>query len=62
MTALVLVGTRLCPACRLPTRSYRLEQPALFRHAGFGATIRSTIRWCLCGWALLVDSTEVRPL
>jgi hypothetical protein len=31
------------------------------RHGGYGATRRTVRRCCPCGWALVVERSEIRP-
>ncbi len=50
-----------CPNCGDDLHHLGWEQPALLRHAGYGATERTRIRVCRCGWWLTVERGEVRP-
>lgn len=50
-----------CPDCGDTLTTQTIAEAALIRHGGYGAT-RSTRRlFCLCGWALTIEVTEVRP-
>jgi len=59
--ALVPFPADACPSCGSAVYTLSVSQPALFRHAGYGADLRSTIRRCLCGWGLEAQRQEVRP-
>lgn len=62
MTKLAKLPRGRCPACRARLNTMIIHQPALFIHAGYGATERTTIRWCrACGWSIVAERTEVRP-
>lgn len=41
--------------------SQTVHQPALFHHAGYGATRRTVVVSCACGWEVTVDVSETRP-
>jgi hypothetical protein len=53
--------SRLCPDCGAPLRLLTTGQPPLLRHGGYGAQVRTQVRWCRCGYRLTVDRSEVRP-
>lgn len=59
--ALAVIPSDRCPACGRVTEADVVEQPALLRHGGHGATRRTRIRRCECGWRLVAEITEVRP-
>lgn len=59
--ALARIPPGICPTCGRPTRVEVVTTDALFRHAGHGATHKVTTRFCVCGWALVTEVTEVRP-
>ncbi len=52
-----------CPECGAPTVDSTVDQPALVRDAGYGATRRNVRRHCTagCGWALTIEESEVWP-
>lgn len=59
---LVHVNLTNCPDCGTPLAPIRVEQPALFRHGGYGATSASERTRCpACGWAITLTVTETRP-
>lgn len=59
--AVVHVPAEVCPECDGQTRSRTVEQPALLRHGGHGATERTTTRSCPCGWSITSEISEVSP-
>jgi hypothetical protein len=62
--ALVPVSARKCPMCGTATTSQSTHQPALLRHGGYGATMRTTTVNCTnddCRWWLEAERTEVKP-
>jgi hypothetical protein len=61
MTALATIPRNTCPDCGQPLDTYQADQPALFTHAGYGATERTTVAHCTCGWSLTRERSEVRP-
>ncbi|HEX6869435.1 MAG TPA: hypothetical protein VF119_11550 [Candidatus Limnocylindrales bacterium] len=62
MGTLVLLDTGVCPSCRARTDDEVIDHPALLRHGGYGATTRQVYRHCgHCGWACLVERSEVSP-
>lgn len=60
---IVPVGTDVCPACGAPTRSLGVEEPALVRGGGYGATRRTVTVFCAdgCGWLIVTAVSETRP-
>jgi len=58
---LVALDPDTCPDCGRRLRLEILDQAALFIHAGYGATLRTVVRHCRCGWALDAVRGEVRP-
>lgn len=58
---LVAIPADRCPACGAGTHDTPVEQPALLRHGGYGATRRTVLRSCRCGWMLLAEVSEVWP-
>lgn len=51
-----------CPDCHTPTVAVVARMDALFRHGGYGATMRTTRRYCpACSWSLVVELEEERP-
>lgn len=50
-----------CPVDQLPLAISTVSQPALFRHAGYGATYTTTFRTCRCGWRLVAQGQETKP-
>lgn len=65
-TDIVLVDRRRCPSCRGEVIESTIDEPALLRHGGYGATKRTRFLYCenllRCGWSLVADVTEVRPI
>ena len=59
--ALVPLAADRCPSCEQPLALETVDQPALFIHAGHGATERTTTRHCPCGWRMVAQCQEVRP-
>jgi len=60
--ALELVGTTNCPTCKASIEIETIAQPALLRHGGHGATLRTSTAHCHdCGWALTLAVDEVNP-
>jgi len=60
-SAIVHVPADVCPDCGGDTRTQTREQPALVRHGGHGATERTVVRSCPCGWHQVAERSEVRP-
>lgn len=62
-TELVPVERDRCLDCGGTLHTVTADEPALFRHGGYGATRTSHTVICaaLCGWALTVDTTETNP-
>lgn len=61
--ALVLLDTSTCPLCDAELEEVESHQPALLRHAGYGATVRTLHRFCLpCRWGYEAERQEVRPV
>jgi predicted RNA-binding Zn-ribbon protein involved in translation (DUF1610 family) len=59
---LVAFDPEVCPECGAALARITWLQPALLRHAGYGATEQSTRRWCpCCGWSLPIDLATVSP-
>lgn len=51
-----------CPICTRPLDHTRVEQPALLRHGGHGATRIEVHAHCpSCGWWLTREQSETRP-
>lgn len=52
-----------CPNCGGSTSTSRVEEPALLRHGGYGATRQSVLSQCDddCGWQMTTQVNEVRP-
>lgn len=62
MTALVPLDPDVCPTCAATLVRYTWGQPALFLHAGYGATEVITRRWCVeCGWTIGPDIATESP-
>lgn len=59
--AVVHVPLSTCPTCGGDLDYEQIEEDALFRHGGHGATRCSRRAHCRCGWTLLVESSEIRP-
>jgi hypothetical protein len=62
MTVLVALDPGACPDCGLPVQVTAAGQLPLLRHGGYGATRRTSWRWCPCGYLLTHEVTEVRPV
>lgn len=61
MTLSPLLSDR-CPDCDTGLGVYQVDQPALFIHGGYGASVRTILRSCpRCGWQLIAERGEVRP-
>lgn len=59
--SLVLIDLVACPACGGELDSEQVDEDALLRHGGYGAT-RTSVRFhCACGWTLLRQVSETRP-
>jgi endogenous inhibitor of DNA gyrase (YacG/DUF329 family) len=51
-----------CPACGAEVTDEQVDQPALIRHGGYGATRRTVTRHCPgCGYSLNHTTSETRP-
>ncbi len=50
-----------CPRCGSTINERTVEQPALCRHGGHGATERTVTRSCPCGWWMTSEISEARP-
>jgi predicted RNA-binding protein with PUA domain len=51
-----------CPDCGGALRELTVDEPALLRHAGRGATRRTrTVHCPSCPWALIIERGETRP-
>jgi hypothetical protein len=51
-----------CPECGADLGHEQVDQPALIRHAGYGATRRTITRHCTeCSYSLKHVITETRP-
>ena len=51
-----------CPSCGEPLDQEQVDQPALVRHGGYGATRRTITRHCsTCGYSLNHVTQETRP-
>ena len=59
--ALVPFPRGICPSCGDPFDALSVAQGALFRHGGYGATERTVVDRCWCGYRLVREVTEVNP-
>ena len=62
--ALVPVDSTSCPRCRSTLRRVVMDEPALFRHGGHGATLRTVTDHCSagqCHWSMVRSVTESNP-
>lgn len=61
---LIHVPLDRCPSCGEDAiERHIVDAPALFRHGGYGATVRSIeLRCPLCLWDLVHTVREIRPL
>lgn len=53
-----------CPDCGGTLESVTVDQPAIVRHGGYGATRRLTVRYCpdiFCGYHRHHETSEIRP-
>ena len=60
--AVIALPRDRCPVDQLPLVVSSVAQPALFRHGGYGATWTTTYRSCRCGWRLVAQGQETRPI
>ena len=58
---LVVRDPAVCPDCGGGLERLTVGEPPLLRHGGYGALLRTVVRWCRCGYRLVVDRSEVRP-
>jgi hypothetical protein len=60
---LVPVGNDVCPTCGSSTRLRVVEEPALVRVGGYGATRRTVTAFCAdeCGWLVVNAVSETSP-
>lgn len=61
MMALVALSPELCPDCGNELMPYQVDQPALFKHGGYGATDRTVLVICACGYGRQRERSEVTP-
>ena len=60
--ALVPWPSGACPLCGCALSSVTVDEAVLFRHAGHGATQRTSVDFCAgCGWRVVSQVQEVRP-
>ena len=59
--ALVPFPRGICPDCGDAFAELSVSQGALFRHGGYGATERTVVDRCFCGYRLVREITEVNP-
>jgi len=62
--SLVAIPPDLCPRCGHFTREVIVEEPALLRHGGYGATRQTVTVVCDtdgCGWTHTPRSGEIAP-
>lgn len=51
-----------CPSCGASIHARTVDQEALVRHAGYGATQRTVTRHCpACPWSTTVEVSDTRP-
>lgn len=63
MTAVEHTPSAVCPDCGAPTEPQTVNQPALLRHAGYGADRTTIVHRCTrCDWSLLAATTETKPV
>lgn len=61
-TELVCLPRDVCPSCGAPLRSLAWDQLPLLRHGGYGAALRTVLRYCpRCSFSLRPQTAEVRP-
>ena len=59
---LAIIDPGQCPGCGADLDHEQVDQPALVRHAGYGATRRTITRHCPnCGYSLNHTTAETRP-
>lgn len=51
-----------CPDCGGPLTLHVETQGALVRHGGYGADRQVTTHACVCGWSVVAEVREIRPL
>jgi len=62
MTVIAPFTVGRCPDCDTVLDLVHFDQPAVVRHGGYGATVRTVLRSCpKCGWKLVAERGEVRP-
>ena len=62
MTSLVALSREHCPDCNADLTLYQTDQPALFKHAGYGATDRVVLGLCpACGYSRQRERSEISP-
>ena len=59
--AIVHVPAERCPDCGGPSHTQTRDQESMLRHGGYGATERTVIRSCPCGWSMVAETSEVKP-
>lgn len=59
--AIVHVPSDCCPDCGGAVTEQTRDQGALIRHGGYGATERTVIRSCGCGWSMVAETSEIKP-
>lgn len=60
-TALEALHPEHCPDCGEELVMVEVDQPALFFHGGYGATERTIVATCPCGYALQRERSEITP-
>jgi hypothetical protein len=59
---LVTLDPALCPTCGAVLSTGSWDEPALLRHGGYGASRRTTARYCgNCSFVLIAEQCEARP-
>lgn len=62
---IVVVDPGRCADCGATLELVVVDQPALLRHGGYGATVRTSTRRCSdpeCDWQLEFERIEIRPV
>jgi hypothetical protein len=59
---LATVDPDVCPECSNRLETMYVSEPAIVRHGGYGATRRTSVRYCVvCPYSRHAETSEVRP-
>ncbi len=60
--SLVVLAPGVCPVDGSTLSPDGMEEPALFKHGGYGATRRTVVMFCpACGWSITREVSAVSP-